>query len=683
MQPPTREVFGNICGWMQAVFYGVMLASFVVLAWQLTKRARLWRMGQPGGFDRDYWASACRIARYALGQQRVHRKSLGGVAHLLLFSGFVVLTIGTTLLFISHAGPIDFHHGWYYLCYELTMDVFGVALCVGCVLALYRRALRRPPSLGHNAGDWALLGLLLSIGLTGFVLEALRMRYTQVSPDQASWSIVGRGIGVAMLSGVDVGTARSFHLGVWWLHAVLVAVLLATMPFTRMRHVIVGPVNIALRPSRPMGALAPVPTEEVERTGRIGVGAIEHFNRQQLLSLDACMACGRCEQVCPAWATGKPLSPKAVVLDLADLMSRSVGAKTADGAAVDRVSALHGGTIQPETLWSCTMCQACVRECPVLIGHVDLIADMRRHLVGEGKIFGPAATALRQIGSHGNPHGGHAADRMAWAKSLDVPTVESNPNFDYLLWVGCAATFDPRAQSVARSTAQLLAEAGVNFAVLGRLERCTGDPARRLGDEFLFQELAQSNIQTLDKHRVKKIVTPCPHCLNTIRNEYTQFGGRYHVQHHTQLLAELVEAGRLNPAGGLDEPVTLHDPCYLARVNGEVDAQRALIRAASGGGCGGRSLLREMPRRGEKTFCCGAGGGRMWCEEAPGQRVSEARAREGVGTGAKILATACPFCLNMLGDAVAGVEGGADMKIMDVSELLLHGQPLRRGEVVG
>jgi len=433
-----------------------------------------------------------------------------------------------------------------------------------------------------------------------------------------------------------------------------VAVFFATIPVDRFLHVITGPLNIAGRPERPMGALVPLTMEEVEQTGRTGVHELADFKRQQLLSLDSCMECGRCEDACPATATGKPLSPKAVVIDLRNLMS-------AGGEDVHR-------TIHDETLWACTMCQACVQECPVLIGHVDLISDMRRDLIGEGKLSGPPAKALQWIGNQSNPYGRANSERFAWADGLEVPTVESNPGFDYLLWIGCAASFDPRAQKIARATVQLLKKAGVNFAVLGKEETCTGDPARRIGDEFLFQQRAQINVETLTRRKVKKVVTPCPHCYNTLKNEYPQFGGHYEVQHHSTLLAELVRVGRLSNGSSNNQPITLHDPCYLARVNGEVDATRAVIGAAND------ALYREMPRCGKKTFCCGAGGGRMWFDEMPQQRVSRLRAQEALATGARTLATACPFCLNMMTDGMAGTQGGENVKVLDIAELLLSRQ---------
>ena len=650
----TRQVFGNIAPWMQLVFFAMILLSFGWLAWQLESRRRRWRKGRRPGFERDWHVWIQRLTVYALAQKRVHRKTLGALLHLLLFSGFLVLTIGTTLLAIAHDGPYDFHHGWYYLIYELTMDVFGVTFILGCLLALYRRIFRKPPSLGQRWSDWWLLSLLLALGVTGFAVEALRMHYTQVETPIAHWSTVGWLIDQTLLSGLTVSAAKSMHLAAWWIHAILVGLLFATLPVNRFLHIITGPLNIATRPARAMGALAPLTLEEVEETGTTGVSNLSDFTGSQLLSLDACMECGRCEEACPATASGKPLSPKAVVVDLRHLMSLGGGG-------------VHE-TIPDQTLWSCTMCQACVQECPVLIGHVDLISDMRRDLIGESRLSGPPAKTLQQIGNQGNPYGRPNIERLAWADGLNLPTVETNPGFEYLFWVGCAASFDPRAQKIARATAELFQEAGVNFALLGPEETCSGDPARRIGDEFLFQERAQTNIATLDRRKARKIVTPCPHCHNTLKNEYPQFGGHYEVQHHSALLAELLRSGRLKRDRGPtnSEPVTLHDPCYLARVNGEVDATRQVLDAPND------NNYREMARCGKKTFCCGAGGGRMWFEEAPAQRVSRLRAQEAVATGARTLATACPFCLNMMTDGMNGVEGGEGIKVMDIAEVLLR-----------
>jgi Fe-S oxidoreductase/nitrate reductase gamma subunit len=652
MTGATREVFGNITPAMRAGFYLMIFASLGVMGLQIRSRAKLWWLGQSGPIHTNWRVILRRFLVQVVGQQRVRKKSLGGFLHLLLFSGFVVLSIGTTILAIHEYGPIKFYHGWFYLIYKITMDLFGLALCVGCVLAIYRRAVARPASLGHRADDWLVLGLLLAMGTTGFLIESLRLRYTQVQPDIGRWSVVGWTISRTLLRSLPIATARRLHLITWWTHTVMVAIFFMLIPRTRLFHILTAPANIAIRPSRHAGALAAIDMAQVEQTGRVGVDLISQFTRQQLFSLDSCMECGRCEEVCPAFATHKPLSPKKLILDLRHAMENSAG------------SSLHESAISADTLWACTMCQACVYECPATIGHVDFISDMRRHLVSEGRFSGPPAKSVRHVASQFNPYGQPNSERFAWADGLDVPTVESNPGFEYLFWVGCAASFDPRTQKVARATVQLFRQAGLNFAVLATQERCTGDPARRLGEELLFRELAENNIQTLAKFKVKKIVTACPHCLNTFTHEYPQLGGKYVVMHHSQVLAKLVEEEKIAGGEKIDGGVTLHDPCYLARVNGDTESARAILPQD----------MREMERHGRKTSCCGGGGGRMWFEEPPEQRVSRQRAAEALSTGAKTVATACPFCLNMMTDGVAGSAGGENVQVLDIAELLVKGK---------
>jgi Fe-S oxidoreductase/nitrate reductase gamma subunit len=652
---PTREVFGNISFPEQLLFYCLMAGSLGWMAWSFRERARLWGRGKRVTLD-EWPARLRRVLGEALGQRRIRRPRRPGTGgpllHTLLFYGFLTLFIGTVLLEIDHVSPLKFHRGWYYLSYEVTLDLFGLAFLAGCALALVRRLVRRPASLGHAPVDTAALVLLLAIGVTGYFIEAFRLQWTALPASYAHWSPVGDTLAAAM-SGL-APAARAWHRAFWWLHALLIAGFFVLIPRMRLRHMVFGPAHIAAAPRRHRGALEPVTMEEVEQSGRIGISDLQDFTWPQLLSLDACMECGRCHDVCPATATGKPLSPKAVVVDLREW------------ARGGQEQPLHGGAIAAETLWSCTMCQACVRECPVWIGHVDLIAGMRRHLVAEGQLSGPPAVALRRLANSGNPWGLPAAERSKWSEGLDVPTLAENPRAEVLYWVGCAASYDQRSQRVARAFVRLLRQAGVSFAVLGREERCTGDPARRLGDEFLFQELAQGNIETLNRRQVRRIVTACPHCFNTLGNEYPQFGGHYEVVHHSAFLADLVRQGKLQaPASATangKEPITFHDPCYLARVNGIVEEPREVLISAG-------SLLEEMPRSRDRSFCCGAGGGRMWMEEAPDQRVNRVRAAEALATGARTVATGCPFCLTMMTDGVAA-EGAEDVRVRDIAEIM-------------
>ncbi len=668
---PTRETFGNIPHASVIIFYCLTVATMAVFANGVWRRFRLWRQGIPisvgklfTGNLRAIWEKLRpglgRLLTEGLGQGRVRGRGLPSLAHIWLFVGFMVLLLGTTLLETDHLASgisqsLKFHKGTYYVIYEFTLDIFGLLFLAGCLLFLWRRV-RRPPSVGHRGTDWYVILSFLAIGVTGYLTEGLRIVWQHPTGIGAHCSPVGLAISGGF-SGMTESCARSTHLTVWWIHSMLVFGFIASLPYTRLFHTIAGPLNLFF--AQPMlGRMVPVTMEEVEQTERIGVSAIQHFNQQQLLSLDACMECGRCEEACPAFATEKPLSPKRVVQDLKGLMtwnlrpraSRPVGTQAPD-ALPGR--AVHDETIQIETLWSCTTCTACARVCPVRLDPVTLITDMRRNRLGEGALSGTAATALRRMQLSGNPWGLPAAERANWAEGTGAPTVKENPNFDLLYWVGCAGSYDRRAQRVAKAVVKLLRHAGVNFAILGNEEKCTGESARRLGDEFLFQELAEANIATLAKYNVRRILTQCPHCLNSLRQDYPQFGGKYTVVHHTEFLQQLLAEGRLLvPEEGTQEcATTYHDPCYLARVNGIHEAPRNILTMPSGGRAKSPGLgLREMPRRRDKTFCCGAGGGRMWMEEEPQKRVCTVRAKEALGTGATTVAVACPFCLTMLTD---------------------------------
>ena len=384
--------------------------------------------------------------------------------------------------------------------------------------------------------------------------------------------------------------------------------------------------------------------------------------------LDACVACGRCEESCPAFEAGKPLSPKQIVQDILGHLNDTQHAEPRKDSNESELGAnLHGDVISAQTLWSCTTCSACVDVCPLGISPLGMITDMRRFLVGEAELRGAPAVALQKSQRTGNPWGLPPQDRFNWASGLSVPTVADKPDFDVLYWVGCAASYDRRAQKVARAVVQLLQAANVNFAVLGNEERCTGEAARRMGDEFLFQELAEANLKTLSQHQVKTIVTHCPHCLNSLLNDYSQFGGHFTVQHHSQFLADLLDRGLLpvdvDQIPALRERLTYHDPCYLARVNQVTESPRRLLE-----GTQPDVNLVEMPRRERNTACCGAGGGRMWFDDGADQRIGMARVHEALETGAETIAVSCPFCLTMMTDGVS--SQAADVNVRDIAELL-------------
>lgn len=668
---PTRQEFLHISQPEKYLFYFLVYASLAYMGWQIVQRIRVWQQGRPLSETRSgwrYWLPTkeaatkwiANVVSYVLLQKKVRssRPKSGAPMHLMIFYGFVSLVLATTLLAINTYGPFKFHYGTYYLIYETTFDLLGLLFMVGVTWAFFRRALALKKELGaaalrepdpkqlvdrrrwpmtHSMNDFWTLGLLFIVGLTGYWLEACR-----ISVDPHSWdSSSAVGYLIAQLQGPISVPLYKFA---WWFHMTWIFVFFAVIPKMRLRHIVLAIASTAGGPDRPMGQLRTIPMEEVEQTEQVGVKLAKDYSRWHLMSLDACMECGRCTEVCPAWNVGKVLNPKQIVQDIH-------GAMVSGEEIVPAVS--------EEALWACTTCNACVEACPVLIRHVDLIVDSRRNLVSEGALSGPAATMLRQTASTSNAWGQPANSREDWMKGMDIPLCRDGVDFEYLFWVGCAGATDPGAVKTTKAVAELLKKAGIKFACLGREEACTGDPARRTGEEFLYQEKAMGNAATFERYKVKKVVTTCPHCLNTLKNEYGEFGAQLEVFHHTQLLQSLVRKGDLLAAKPLAGEVVYHDPCYLSRVNGESEAPREVVEGMAS---------PEHARK--KTLCCGAGGGRMWMEEPPSQRPANRRAEELLATGAKTVAVGCPFCRIMLGDAVRQAKPDEEIRLLDLAEML-------------
>ncbi|HLK60587.1 MAG TPA: (Fe-S)-binding protein [Chthonomonadaceae bacterium] len=695
---PTRTIFFHISGLSQAIFYLLALVSSTVCIWGFYRRYRLWRGGKPFPKIRDWPARLRSLFDQAVLHRRTRRRRYAGSLHVGIFFGMIALFIGTVIVGIEHYGELLTHHIWFYkgafylLC-KVLLDLFGLGLLIGTGMALARRLMARPRNLGHTWKDDGFLALLLLATLTGFLLEGAGLAADPNRAPYLAFSPIGRWFSLP-LEGITPATYAIF----WWVHMPLVLGVIAALPYGRWLHLFVIPATIVLQSERPMGALESISMEEVEETGRIGLAEVTDLDRWQRMSLDGCMECGRCTDACPANAVGKELNPKQIVLDLRALLTTVEEASRKDAKARRREalqdpspSPIHEGggqgvgdstdVISDASLWACTNCHACVRECPALIRHVDIIDGIRRYRVAEGRLAGTAATMLRQLSSRENPWGLPASQRLDWAKGLEIPTANAEDGREVLFWVGCAGAFEPRAQKTVRAIAELLQRAGVKFTVLGPKERCTGDPARRTGDEFLFQQLAEANVATLNGVGAKTIITQCPHCFHTMKNEYPAFGGEYTVLHHTQFLAQLVEEGRLQLPSNFAESVTYHDPCFLARVNNETAAPRKLLNGAL------QIPLVEVERRESKTFCCGAGGGRMWMEEDRSQRPGINRANELLATGAKTVAVGCPFCKVMVGDSIAQVGGENAPPVLDVAEVMVaalaKAEPLKveRGDI--
>lgn len=667
---PFRSGYWNIPVPLRVVFFLFMAVSVLIMTYGLAQRVRLWAKGQPiPGFD-HLAARLGRTVKYALAQVRILRQSYPAAMHLGIFWAFVLLFIGTILASLDSDVwewilKAKLLQGNFYLVYKFVLDLAGLFFLVGLGLAIYRRYVIRPDRLNT---DWRFnltLPLLAFIVLTGLLVEALRL--AAMLPTWGPWSVVGYPLSL-LLRGLGEPALLDIHRGMWIIHFVAVGAFIATLPWTNLQHIFSSPANIFFAPFRVPGALHLIPSLEEAET--LGVNKLTEFPWPRLVNLDACTECGRCQAACPAYAVQQPLNPKQVVLDLRGFMNASIPKLlgTAQQPADDKDSlgrAMVGDVIKHETLWACTTCYACVYECPVLIEQVDDIVDMRRYLVlAEGNMPPSLATTLTNIERTGNPWKQSRRKRTAWTQGLDfeVPLMAEVKEADVLWWVGCAGSYDPRNQKVTRAMARIMHAAGVRYAILGEEEQCNGDPARRAGNEYLFQTLAKANIDTLNQYKFKVIITQCPHCFNTLLNEYSQFGGNYQVMHHTQYIEALLAEENIKVRAEDRKQITFHDPCYLGRYNGEYEAPRYVATATG-------AKLVEMAQSKDRSMCCGGGGARVWIEDQGENRINYNRLAQIQATGAGEVGVACPFCMIMLEDA-RGAKGAENLVIRDVAEIV-------------
>ncbi|RIK10046.1 MAG: iron-sulfur protein [Acidobacteria bacterium] len=665
----SRETFGNIPYGLEILFY-VLAAGFVGLtAYLFTIRFLNWKRG--GADDRSgYVAERAREFSRGMFMKTLLLDKRAGVMHSLLYYGFMVLFIGTITLEINNVSPVKFLVGNTYLAYSFILEIAGLALIAGLILAAARRYVLKPYRLGKTSPEDALILItLLAIAVSGFLAEGARIAVAGF-PNFERWSFVGWATGKLLFSWMPHDGVVGVHRALWLLHFATFLLFLAILPITKVRHAITSPINLALhKRERPKGAMRPMPNLMEEEVETIGASAIEDFTWKQLYDTDACTVCGRCTSVCPANGTGKPLDPREIVLKVGEVMARTGGVATP--VMVDQEITLTAdtvfGRVSSDEVWSCTSCKACDENCPVGIEILDKILDMRRYLsLMESDFPTELGVAYKNLENSSNPWGMGQQSRAEWAEGLDVKVIEPGEPLEseYLYWVGCAGSFDDRNRRVARSTALLLKHAGVDFSILGPSELCTGDPARRSGNEYLFQMLAFQNIETLNEAGVKKVITHCPHCFNVMTNEYPQYGGEYEVIHHSELLQHLIDEGRLTPGDALaGKRIVLHDSCYLGRHNDIYEPPRKVVASI-----GGVQVL-EMDRNRTKSFCCGAGGARMWMEERMGKKINVERTDEALGTEPDIIAVACPFCLVMLDDG-AKERGRDDVKVGDLSMLI-------------
>ena len=661
--PTERTLFG-LPG---RVLFGLLIAlAIAVFVYSMSRRIRVLLAGRTDNRFTRIPERVWKMLEYAFVQKRMFRDFYAGFFHILIFSGFVVLTVRTISLVVEGLVP-----GFVLLrgpagnTYTLVKDVFEVLTLLGVAMAVYRRLFARPKRLDLSMDAWLILFLIAFLMVTDLLAEGARVA---LDPEMATpWAPVVGAIAGA-LSGVAPARLHAIYETAWWLHLADLLFFGNYLPYSKHFHIITSIPNIFFMNLEPMGQLK---TVDLENTERFGSSRVEDLTWKQMLDGYTCTECGRCRVVCPTALTGKPLDPKIFIGDVRDavyeatpgILSETSGRGISASAPARKD--LIGGWISEDTIWACTMCGFCTTACPVfIIPAVDKIAEMRRYLVLDKAEFPKEVqNAFRGMETNGNPWNISAATRGDWADGLPVVTMAEagEKQIEVLFWVGCAGSYEDRAKRVSKALVEILNRAGVSFAILGTEETCTGDSARRMGNEYLFQMLAQQNVETLNGYKVKKVVTNCPHCLNCIKNEYKDFGGDYDVVHGTELVSDLIAAGRVPMTTPIPETTTFHDPCYLGRYNGGYEAPRRILRAIPG------LQLTELERSRERGLCCGAGGGRMWMEEKLGSRINQTRMKEIAESGAQNVGVSCPFCMVMIGNAKD--EIGVATQPFDVLEL--------------
>jgi Fe-S oxidoreductase len=654
------------------IFLLILIAAFGLFGWQVSRLISVLSRGKP---ENRYDRPARRLGsvlRIAFGQTKLLREPFAGLLHFFIFWGFIILlsavaeSIGEGLVpGFSFRGL-----GSLYPPLAFFQDMIGLCVVIAVTVSMARRLFAPPRRLavsGHAKWDAILiLGLIMIVMVTMFGQNASRMALGQGTANESrfvsSW-IAG------IFSGLPAGEVDAWHHAFFWGHMIAVLGFLNYLPSSKHLHVLTSVPNVYFSNLGPRGALQPIHLAD-ETLTKFGATDVPDLTWKQILNGYTCTECGRCTSVCPANITGKMLNPKKVMVDIRARSSEHSRALAFPEGAAERRNQLLShqlldNFLTERELWACTTCMACVQECPVMIEHVDTIVDLRRGLVlNESRFPEELRATFSNLERNFTPWGFGHSTRADWAEGFDIPRMADVGKAEVLFWVGCAGSYDARYKKVSQAFARLLKLAGVNFAILGNEEKCNGDPARRMGNEYLAQTLMTENIATLNKYGVKKIVVTCPHCLQSLGKEYPQFGGEYEVLHHTTFLRELIDRGRLKLTSDQKARITFHDPCYLGRYNDEYRAPREILGAIPG------LEQKEMRRTRDRSLCCGAGGGRMWMEEREGKRVNAERTEEALATGADVIGTGCPFCMTMLTDGVKEKE--SQVQVRDIAEILLE-----------
>jgi Fe-S oxidoreductase/nitrate reductase gamma subunit len=713
-----REVFWN-AEHFEALLFLFTAVAMAIFAYGVYRRWQMWTaMGKPEIRWDNRNERIKLLLRDGLLQIKTFKDLYPGIMHGLIFFGFLVLIFGAafdaTEFHVAEPLGMPFLTGKFYLVFSFLMDLFGLAVLIGVFLAIDRRYLTKPDRLGYkgvpdNTPDDAIVLLLLAgIIITGFIIEALRISVTWQFTPWEVWSFAGWTLAKAF-AGINPVTAKMMHKFTWWIHTFLALGFIAYIPYSRLLHIFTTSANHFMQNMKPVGTIEPI--RDFENAESFGVGQLGEFTWKQIFDADACTRCGRCQDGCPAYLTGKPLSPKKLVQDLktywlekgpAAIAAKKAAAVDAEGKPlernallklVDKVDALVdeattpagaeppaekamvGEVIHLDELWACTNCMYCMENCSASIEHVPKIINMRQYKVLTEADFAPELQlAYRNMENNSNPWGVGSHLRADWAKELGVKTLAEDPNVEYLFYVGCAGSFDDRGKKVTVAFAKILQAAGVSFGILGTEESCCGDSAMRGGNEYLYQTLAQMNIDAMNGYSVKKIIATCPHGYNALKKDYPNFGGNFEVYHHTEIIADLMAQGKITFKKPVPGAFTYHDSCFLGRYNNVYEQPRKILGAVPG------LRLVEMERNLSKSFCCGAGGARMWMEEH-GEKINEARAKQAMDVKADTIAVGCPFCLTMMSDGLKAHSMEEKMTSLDIAEIVWKAMGLEEEKV--
>ncbi|BCA79956.1 heterodisulfide reductase-related iron-sulfur binding cluster [Desulfuromonas sp. AOP6] len=655
----TREIYWNVGHGVVLPMYLLAMAAFGLMAWGVRQRLAHWRQGKPlNRFDRPQ-ERLRRMVGEVLAQSKVARVREGGVFHALFFWGFVTLFVGTLLVMLqadllTPVFEFNLLQGSFYLIFSLALDIAGAVAILMLAGLFVRRYLVKPAGLETKTEDLWLHGLLFAILITGFFIEGARMAATELvwNPELARFSPVGLLVAKGM-SGLSPQGLGTLHVFLWWLHLLLALGFIAALPFTKLKHILYTSANAFFAPLEAKGAIATLNLED-EEAEQFGAATVADLTWKDLFDADACTSCKRCQDRCPAYITDKPLSPMKLIEQLGET---AITGK--DAPLVEAVG--------EEAIWSCTTCRACQDICPANNEHVNKIIELRRNLtLMEGAFPGDEVrTAISNLEVNGNPFGMAFAGRGDWAEGLDVARVGAGESADILYFAGCYASFDQRNREVARNFVRICQAAGVRVGILGKDEKCCGEPARKLGNEYLYQMLAQENVETLQASGVARIVTTCPHCFNTLSRDYRDLGLEVEVEHYTTYIHRLLLEGHLLLTPGAEQACTYHDSCYLGRYKDIVSEPREVLKAAGW-------QVTEMDQAGLDSFCCSAGGGRILAEEKLGSRINVTRVRQAAATEAPILVSNCPFCLTMFEDGIKTSDCEDRLKVRDLAEIVVE-----------